>query len=81
MCWAARPNCHTVSMLHLEPVGALTASMHAEVRAHCILHARDLGILAIFSDHKTSSKPYVMSMVRRKYGRDDDKIVYWYSIQ
>ena len=44
------PKCHTLALSHLEPGRAPTVSMPAAVRPPCILHARDLGMLAIFSD-------------------------------
>jgi hypothetical protein len=40
-------NCHTLTHSHLELGRALTASMPAAARLHCILHARDLRMLAL----------------------------------
>jgi hypothetical protein len=42
----ARSNCHIFKLLHLERGRALTASMPAAARRHCILRARDLKMLA-----------------------------------
>jgi hypothetical protein len=44
---SARPNCHTLAQSHLEPGRAPTASMPAAARPHCMLGARDWGMLAI----------------------------------
>jgi hypothetical protein len=45
---AATPNCYTLALSHLEPGRAPTASMPAAARPHCILHAGDLVMLALF---------------------------------
>ena len=43
---AARPNCHTFTLSHLEPGRAPTGSVPTAARPHCILRARDLRMLA-----------------------------------
>jgi hypothetical protein len=43
---AARPNCHTSALSNLAAGRGKAASMPAAARPHCILHARDLGMLA-----------------------------------
>ena len=44
---AAGPNGQTLALSHLTTCRGKAASIPAAARPHCILHARDLGILAV----------------------------------
>jgi hypothetical protein len=51
---AAKSNCHTLALSHLELSGVLTAFMPAAVRFYCMLLTSDLGILAITTNETLS---------------------------
>jgi hypothetical protein len=50
MSGAERSHCHMLAVSLETPDNVLIASMSPAARPHCILNARDFGMLAIFSD-------------------------------
>jgi hypothetical protein len=52
-----RPNCHNLVLSQAKPGRAQTASMPAAARPHCIIFARELGMLAfVFGLCRLSAK-------------------------